>query len=362
MRIALVSGRRDGTLAGGATRYVARLADLLASDNEVTVRTPGQLRDTAPDVVHIQHELLLYGAAASAFSFPVWASAVAKRYPAAVTVHGVLDPFEIPQGLFQGRVPALAYPVVPSALRWIFRSIARLPAVKIVHGAALADRLVRYGARREEVVVAPMLSNLRARSVPRDAARSHLGIPPDAQVVLSWGFLNGYKGFECVLEGFERFAQKAPGALLLMNVAPHPKAAGSRIHDAEMTRLAERAKCVPGVRFGGFISDAELPYYICAADVGVFAYSLQIAESGPLTDTVRLGTPVLLSGAFLDTPRALSFPPTEQGVCDALSRFFARPRAVAEASALLASTRTDDKALAANCTAYERAIARFRRA
>jgi glycosyltransferase involved in cell wall biosynthesis len=376
MRVALVSAQPSSGSTGGAVLYTQRIAEILKSTVDVALVTRRQsafwdaalnrrVRELRPDVVHVQHELMLYGSAAHAVAFPSWTRALASRTPAAVTVHGVLDAGDIDGTLYRDRVPRLTETFVPGVLRWIFASIARLPAVKIVHSESLADRLISYGAKEHDVVVSPIVSPAGARAgttMPsRDVAREYLGLPKSVPVVLTWGFLNAYKSFDAVLDGFALFREKGREAVLLFNVAPHPRAHADRAHGDTMETLLRRGNDAPGVRAGGFIPAADLPYYMAAADVAVFAYSRHIAESGPVTDTAVSGTPVLVSSVFPNLPPAISFAPTPQGVCEALERFFADPRSVAEGSAQLAAERCDTRVVAPHVMAYERAISRFSR-
>ncbi|MHB8441980.1 MAG: glycosyltransferase family 4 protein [Candidatus Tyrphobacter sp.] len=377
---------REGVPSGGAARYTERLARMLAPLAEVTVvadvgcengqqafgvrptwRAPvlsahalkKTLRELKPDVVHVQHELTLYGSLPSTIAFPFWLRSIAHAYPTAVTVHGVLPAHAIDSALFAGRVPGLAAHGAPFALRSVFAGIAHAPAIKAAHGASLAGRLVEYGALPRDVAVVPIIASLDSAAPTRAAARDRLGIPQDAKVVLAWGFLNVYKGFDRVLEGFALFREREPAAMLLLNVAPHPSRAEDRGQKREHAALERRAREMGGVRFSGFISDADLPAYVAAADVAIFAYTRYVAASGCITDTVALGTPVLVSSVFEDAPPALTFVPTPEGAAQRLTRFFASPQSTIVASTQLVAERSAAHVVRAHGALYERSLQRF---
>ncbi|MGH7737334.1 MAG: glycosyltransferase [Candidatus Tyrphobacter sp.] len=377
---------REGEPNGGACRYTKGLAHVLSSIAEVIVladasetrdggvivrsawRPPvlsartfrAALSSLAPDVVHVQHELALYGSALSTLAFPFWLRAIARRFPTVVTVHGVVSPQSMKGDLFRGRtLPVVGYGAA-AAMRVVFREIARAPALKIVHGAALADALIRYGAPAGDVAVSPIIATFKARAPSQKAARRRLGIARDAKVVLTWGFLNTYKGFDCVIDGFSLFAQSEPNAVLLFAVAPHPSLHRNGAHARELLALRGRARGMGGLATAGFISDDELATYISAADVGVFAYTREIAASGAVADTVANGTPVLLSSVFRDAPAELTFASRPHDLARRLAEFFAAPQGVIRASAGLVAKRNDERAREAHRAIYARAVARAR--
>jgi glycosyltransferase involved in cell wall biosynthesis len=322
------------------------------------------LTELEPDLVHVQHELFLYGSVPSAVAFPSWLDSIAKKRPTVVTVHGVVSGDQMNRVLLQGRVPRPLVPLAQSVVRAIFRGIARSAAFKVVHGPALAARLVEYGASERDVAIAPFtapsLSAISTGNVAsREEARAHLGISVDAKVVLSWGFLNTYKGFDILLAGFQKFRSRHPEAVLLFSAGMHPKLSSNARYLRDHAALAERAGRSEGVRHVGCISSREIVDYAAAADVAVFAYTHYVAASGPAMDSAVLGVPVLLSSAFEDAPAALTFAPDPEAVARKLEDFFASPGAYAQETARLVLDASEERIRRSHEEIYGKVVDRF---
>ncbi|HEY9085182.1 MAG TPA: glycosyltransferase [Candidatus Tyrphobacter sp.] len=392
LRVAMISTwpGSDSSTSGGVAGYTRGLADMLAPNSEVTVLAdtgasangsacavvptwnPGMLtasmlhralRELDPDVVHVQHELFLYGSVPSAVAFPSWLHSIARLRPTVVTVHGVVSGDQMDRVLLRGRVPRPLTPLAQSIVRAIFRGIARSPAMKVVHGPALATRLIEYGAQESDIAIAPIaapsLSGIPGRNASREEARTHLGIPADARVVLSWGFLNTYKGFDELLSGFEKFRARHPDAMLILGAGVHPKLRSDARYLHEHAALVQRARRSDGVRYVGFIPVSQLSDYVIAADVAVFAYTHYVAASGPAADSAALGAPVLLSSAFEDAPPILTFTPHPDEIARKLEDFFASPKVFADETARLTSDASKERIRRSHEAIYARAIDRF---
>jgi glycosyltransferase involved in cell wall biosynthesis len=382
----------DESQSGGVAGYTYALTEIMSSGAEITVLSdtrramealtcsvqpawrPDVITATGvrraieqlnPDVVHIQHELLLYGSYLSALAFPFWVRSIAAARPTVVTVHGVVRASQMNGELLRGRMSPLIVPFAPLVIRNIFRGVACLPALKFVHQAALAERLIEYGAKADDVAVVPMMaiSSYSRGASPRSdrrSARRRLGIEDGAKVVLSWGFLNTYKGFDALLEGFARFQASYPTALLLLGVGQHPKLRMDRAHLREHAHLAEAANATRGVRFVGFIPEAEVADYIEAADVAVFAYTQYVAASGLPLDAASLGTPVLLSAVFEDAPKALTFAPNPDAIAKKLADFFENPAPFRDETVRFAAQAGEASVRESHMHLYTEASRRFK--
>jgi len=297
-----------------------------------------------PDVVHVQQELFLYGPGPIALLFPGLIARLRRRHRVVVTVHGVTTQREIDASLMRGRRSPIPLPLVRGAIVGIFRAIARSGADLVVHGDVLKERLVTLGAPSERVtVIAHPLFATAAAEQTRAQARAALGLDPGKPIALTWGFWNGYKGLDELVRGFERFAQRHPGALLLLGTGPHPQLRHDRAYTAAYQAAMSALSSHSGVRHVGFIDDAALPQFVRAADVSIFAYTKYLAASGPATYALTLESPVLLSSVFPGVAPALRFEPSPDGVDAALERFFADPepaRAAAKALRDSASAQT----------------------
>lgn len=310
-----------------------------AADAAIEARAP---------VVHLQHEMFLYGGPAAA---PVVVPALARlrrRAAAVVTLHQVVDPRTVDRSftaLHRVRVPA---GVARHALGGLQRSVSTLAAACIVHERAFAGAVP--GA-----VVIPHGVERRATPVRAEARRA-LGLD-DRLVVLCFGFVAPYKGLEAVLEAGQIVG--ADTAQVVIAGGPHPRLAASGDRYAQDLESAWAGR---GARFTGWVPEADVARWFAAADVAVFAYPAPFSSSGALALAFAHGTPVLLSPALagcVDAPADLTAPadPVELAArLSSLTSPAARAKLSAQTAPLAAQRRWPEVA-AAHLALYERLTA-----
>lgn len=286
--------------------------------------------DTGAPIVHLQHELFLYGGPAAVPSALPALGRVRRRAQAVVTLHQVVDPRTVDRSfteLHRVRVPPR---VARHALGGVQRSLAALSSACIVHEAPFAETVP--GA-----VVIP--HGVEQRATPdRSDARTALGLD-DRLVVLCFGFLAPYKGIETVLEAGGLVGEDR--CVVVVAGGPHPRlrAAGD-----DYAGALEQQWAGPGARFTGWVPEADVARWFAAADVAVFAYPSPFSSSGALALAFAHGTPVLLSppmAACVGAPDQLVAPADPAGLA-ARMRELADPAAradLASATAPLAAAR-----------------------
>ena len=97
-----------------------------------------------------------------------------------------------------------------------------------------------------------------ARAADKDEARALLGLPDNAFVILSAGYVTRAKKVEWTLDAFERIAAEAPEALLVV--------AGACGYEP-VTRRIETSPFRERIRVTGYLSDAAFCDYTLAADI-----------------------------------------------------------------------------------------------
>jgi glycosyltransferase involved in cell wall biosynthesis len=267
---------------------------------------------TGAPLVHVQHELFLYGGATSV---PGLAAALAglRRGPArtVVTMHQVVDPRSVDSSftrLHRVTVPAW---VARTGLAGVQRTIRGLADRVVVHEAPFA-RLVPGAA------VVP--HGIEAVPAPRrDEARDRLGLHGRVSA-LCFGFLAPYKGIEHALEAM----RQVDGAVeLVVAGAEHPRLADREPYAGELRRRSGAR-----IRFTGRVEDAEVPGWFAASDVALFLYPRPFASSGALALALAHGTPPLLSpqlGELLDAPAELIVPLEPRAIARRLAELAAYP-------------------------------------
>jgi glycosyltransferase involved in cell wall biosynthesis len=263
-------------------------------------RVRGRFARRRPGVVHAQHEVFLYGGPAAAVQFPgVMRAARRAGHARVVTVHGVVDLTTVDRGFVDSNGSRMPPRAVRLLLRRLIRGAALGGDAVIVHDEGLAARLVeQYGVPAERVAVIPLPAP-EAAPVPRDEARAALGL--DRPSVLFFGFVTGYKGLPLLLDGWERYRAAGGAAELVVAGGRHPRLAGDPTYERGYAASMERAAAIGGVRWDGYVSDAQVPAYLSAADALVLPYRDGLSASGPMSFAFAYGLPVLASDVLRDS-------------------------------------------------------------
>jgi glycosyltransferase involved in cell wall biosynthesis len=216
------------------------------------------------DVVHVQTEVV------PVVDHRVLA-AIARRRPVVITAH---DPEPLEGG---------ERACERQSRRW------RVADAVIIHGEGVR-RLVETSAPGVPVHVVPVDLPLGGPAVPKDEARTRLGLD-DAPTALLLGLLRPYKGLGLLADAWPAVTARVPRARLLIVGEPY--------RCEELDRL-ERLEGVDMRQ--GFIAEGEFDCWAAAPDVLVLPY-LRGSHSGILHRGVAAGTPVVASPSLADEVR-----------------------------------------------------------
>ena len=172
----------------------------------------------------------------------------------------------------------------------------------IVHNDCTGDR-VRASRPGTRMVRIPHHLSLReleeggaSSALSPATARAALGLPPDAFVVASFGFITPAKRLDVALRAFARLRREVPTAVYLLvgEVSPH--------YDFGAILTADLA---PGVTVVGRTELDRFLLHMLAADVTInLRYPSAGETSGTLIRLLGMGKPVIVShtGAFSEIP------------------------------------------------------------
>jgi glycosyltransferase involved in cell wall biosynthesis len=130
----------------------------------------------------------------------------------------------------------------------------------------LADlRLFNTKQKPARMVAHPLYDNF-GQPIDQAEARQQLGIPADVPLLLFFGFVRKYKGLDILLD--------AMGLLQQQGLSYHLLIAGECYEDKEQYEQQISQLGIGGKVFNHmqFITDSEVKYYLCAADVVVQPY------------------------------------------------------------------------------------------
>ena len=127
----------------------------------------------------------------------------------------------------------------------------------------------------------------RSGHVPdRGSVRQELGLEPDAEVALFFGYIREYKGLDLLLEAWPMVAAARPRARLVIAGDP------VRLPDARRRELESWAERLGAVHHFGYVEFADVTRYFGSADALVMPYR-HISQSGVLFLGLSLGLPVV---------------------------------------------------------------------
>jgi glycosyltransferase involved in cell wall biosynthesis len=244
-------------------------------------------RASGASVVHLQHELFLYGGvSATPGLLAVLRPTSESRPVTVVTMHQVVDPAAVDRSfvrLHRIRVPVLAARAGISAIQ---RTIQAMADAVIVHEQSFQRVISRASAVPHGLsIVGPP---------ERAQARARLGLD-DAFTVLCFGFIAPYKGLELACEAAELARRAGAPVRFIVAGGEHPRLVG---RDAYAGAL--RARFSSTAHFTGYVPESDVSDWFAAADLALFLYPQPHASSGALALALAHGTPFLVSPALAE--------------------------------------------------------------
>ncbi len=216
------------------------------------------------------------------------------------TIHGII-PLEKIDGDFVRENAIPGTPAIAAyAWRTLIRSVAATANVVHVHEPQhYASLRQSYDVRKKPVEVVPLGVSTAQRRPDRLEARRSLGLKPDADVLLFFGFLSQYKGVEVIFrEAPQMLDENRQLQFLIVGTAPRRLSATMAGKIQELRNLNAR---YPGrIISTGFLPEDRVGLAFAAADALMLPYTVNMSASGPLALAASYGIPILLSEVFSD--------------------------------------------------------------
>lgn len=219
------------------------------------------------------------------------------------------------------RVVITVHNVEPHEGGWLRRLANRavLPLAHhiVVHTEANRAALLARGIGRDRVSVLPM--GIAPPTVREDvaAARTLIGLPADAPVVLFAGNIRAYKGLDDLIRAFPLVLEQVPGARLVI--------AGQPWGDPSAIERSLRTEAIGDVVVArlAYLSDREMSLMLGAADVVVYPYTHFDAQSAAAVDALRHGRAIVVTDVgglpeLVDDPAAIVPPRDHARLADAI--------------------------------------------
>ena len=254
------------------------------------------LRDR-PDVVHLQHEINMYGGPFTAIFFPFLL--LLLRFAGTqsiVTIHSIVSSNQIDADFMRTFLwPPYHFLVlaVRLAFSFLYRSIARFAAKVIVHSRHMGSLLEEhYGIPSEKVAVIPI--GVPAPKIAPDnwisSNHSWGTLFEGEKIILYFGYIIRRKGLEYLIEAFQEIQARFPDYLLVLaggELDYQREYARSLREDVKNRGLASR------ILFTSFISGKEIERLFARCEFVVLPYTYSISSSLPLSFAMQYGKPVI---------------------------------------------------------------------
>ncbi len=253
------------------------------------------------DIIHVHHELFLYGKLPANFFFAVFLMRCKMAGIRVVVEYHAVVPLKKVNGAFTAENGIKAPPfLVRICFRGLYFVVDRFTHAYVVHEKLFEEYMVDYyHIRREKVHIVGLPCIRPTVTYENGEAKRKLGFDPSSQLILFLGFITGYKGLDILCEASNSFMPQLPNANLFIAGGMHPRLE----HDPEYLAGVEKTKSqMYPLRsvWHGYASDEEMPVLFSAADLVVFPYTVGMSSSGPLAQAIAYGAPMIVSDAFKD--------------------------------------------------------------
>ena len=241
------------------------------------------------DIVHLQHEINMYGGVGSAICFPLLVLTLRLlRFRVVTTIHSAVPQDQIDSSF--GRL--FFFPCPAIFLRFFFKVLyLTLNVVShrvICHTKLTRDILVRdYFASKKKIVVIPF-------AIPKRPARSGDLIARDN--FLYYGYITRRKGLDMLLRGYRKYLDGRQGGFAYRLVMAGGTIEGQESALDEIRNLIRHLDLEEVVELVGFIDNEQQQdalYHRCYSVV--MPALISMGSSGPLVHATSYGRTVLAS-------------------------------------------------------------------
>jgi glycosyltransferase involved in cell wall biosynthesis len=190
--------------------------------------------------------------------------------------------------------------------------------------------LRQFTQKPAQLVSHPLYDNF-GNAVPMTEARAHLQLPDNKRILLFFGFIRKYKGLDWLLEAMHLLklhAEQHPGFEMPTLVIAGEYYEDSKPYEALLDSLRLRDNVILHTQF---ITDSEVKYFLCAADVVIQPYK-NATQSGVTPLAYHFETPMIvtrvggLPDMVPDEKTGLIAEPNPASIADTIIRFYNLPR------------------------------------
>jgi len=294
-----------------------------------------QVLKIRPDLIHLQHEVGLFGGIITAFLFSVlllFFKLIGIK--TIVTLHGVVSWKKIDSKFVEENRYKMPVFIAKTGLFFVFKPIIVLANLIIVHEEYFKEILFHdYYCSENKIIVNHLgVEDLTKKIVPN--AKKKIGYLEKTKTVLFMGYYTGYKGLGVLIDAFAKFCKHEKNSMLIVGSGLHPRLKNDKEYLESYYNLKKSAikRIGKNLDWVGFIDEKKVPLYYSAADIVVMPYTVSMSSSGPMAIAMGFERPFIASDAFSQVfgSNAILFQNTTEKLSKKLSDFFIKDRKVIE--------------------------------
>lgn len=161
----------------------------------------------------------------------------------------------------------------------------------IVFEEELKTRLKRYIDEQKINVLS--LGTVKNRITNQNYARKRLNLSKKEFLIMVFGYINGYKGLEFMIDSFKN--SKIKNTKLIIAGGKNPYLKDKKFYQRFYKKIVTLAKSNKKIIQTGFIPDKKVSLYFSAVDLVILPYEVFMSASGPFSLALSYGKPVILS-------------------------------------------------------------------
>ncbi|MDQ5901011.1 MAG: Lipopolysaccharide transferase family protein [Patescibacteria group bacterium] len=173
----------------------------------------------------------------------------------------------------------------------------------IVFEEELKTRLSRF-VKEDKIHVLSLAVDSK-KTIPSKKARQAVALPQKDFTLLVFGFINGYKGIDWIIEKLKGLEEK--NVRLIIAGGENPYLKDKKHYQDFYKNIVNEAQKYSHVTLTGFVPDEKVHEYFSAADLVLMPYEVFMAASGPFSLALSYQKPLLLSNVLKDYAKSHDF-------------------------------------------------------
>lgn len=173
----------------------------------------------------------------------------------------------------------------------------------IVFEEELKLRLKKYISENKINVLS--LSTQKNKTISKSYARKIIGLPKKDFIVMVFGYINGYKGIDFVIDAFSKIKNK--NIKLIIAGGENPYLRDKKFYQKFYQKITQAAKKNKNTILTGFVPDNKVGQYFSAVDLIVLPYEVFMSASGPFSLALSYEKPIILSEKLLSYKNSKDF-------------------------------------------------------